>query len=268
MRKSAIIITSAAVVASLAGGAAAFAANAAPQGTLATTSATPSATPGTDSLGGATPGSGPVGVAWGNPADLDAAIAAALEETGPGTVVEADIDDDPTHAYEIDIRLDAGGFVEVKLDADFGIVSVTSDDDSSGDGSSDDASGESTGDDLPVTTVREMTHRDHEQCGRVARVVRRPQPAHRNPGQLVMDLPRLLARLRIWVAPLMPRRQLELRPQRMKVVGQQAVREAVTREVRGVSRQSRLIDRVPRARASGVPSAQHHLELSPCSRLR
>lgn len=147
MRKSAIIITSAAVVASLAGGAAAFAANTAPQATLATTSAaTPAATPDTNSLGGAAPGSGPVGVASGNPADLDAAIAAALEETGPGTVVEADIDDDPTHAYEIDIRLDAGGFVEVKLDAEFGIVSVTPDD-----GSSDDASGESTGDDLPVT---------------------------------------------------------------------------------------------------------------------
>src|SRR5690349_3018325 len=100
MRKSAIIITSAAVVASLAGGAAAFAANAAPRATLATTSAaTPSATPDTDSLRGATPGSGSVGVTSGDPADLDAAIAAALEETGPGTVVDADIDDDPTHPY-------------------------------------------------------------------------------------------------------------------------------------------------------------------------
>src|SRR6185295_20089151 len=90
------------------------------------------------------------------------------------------------------------------------------------------------GDGLPLTTVREMTHRDHEQCGRVARVVRRPQAAHRNPGQLVMDLPGLLTRLRIWVPPLVPGRQLELRPQRVKIVGQQAVGEAVPGEVRGV----------------------------------
>ncbi|WP_214465647.1 PepSY domain-containing protein [Microbacterium flavescens] len=145
MRKSAIIITSAAVVASLAGGAAAFAANTTPQAPLASTvAANPSETPSV----APTPGSGALGVASGNPTDLDAAIAAALEEVGPGTVVEADIDDDRDHAYEIDIRLDAGGFAEVYVDADLKVVAVNPDD---ADGSSDDASDDGSSDDDAVT---------------------------------------------------------------------------------------------------------------------
>ena len=35
----------------------------------------------------------------------------------PGTVIDADADDNAAYAYEIDVRLDAGGVVEVKLDA-------------------------------------------------------------------------------------------------------------------------------------------------------
>lgn len=43
-------------------------------------------------------------------------------------MIEADTDDDATHAYEIDIVLDAGGAVEVKLDASFVVVSIEPDD--------------------------------------------------------------------------------------------------------------------------------------------
>lgn len=86
---------------------------------------------------------GPVDVA--DERALGAAMAAALEAAGPGTVIEAEFDDDPTHAYEIDIRLDAGGFAEVKVAADFSIVDVRlyegtargGDDDTDGDVDSD-----------------------------------------------------------------------------------------------------------------------------------
>lgn len=123
MRKSALIITSAAVVASLAGGAAAYASTqaAAPVTRTAPAAATPDAT-----------------ASAGTDAELEAAIEAALAEVGPGTVIDADRDDDGAHAYEIDVRRDGGGEVEVKLSADLGIVSV--DEDSPGDdGSSDDS---------------------------------------------------------------------------------------------------------------------------------
>jgi uncharacterized membrane protein YkoI len=119
MRKTALIITSATVVASVAGGAAAFAA----------TSSTASPTP---APAASTPAPAPAG----SSADLDAAIEAALAEVGAGTVLEADTDDDATHAYEIDVLLDAGGVVEVKLDDRFAVVSVEPDD---SDGSDDDA---------------------------------------------------------------------------------------------------------------------------------
>lgn len=121
MRKTALIITSAAVVASLAGGVAAYASTQTP----VAASGTPTATP-TDR----------VSVAG---TDLDRAIAAALADVGPGTVIEADIDDDRGHAYEIDVRLDAGGFVEVRVDSAFAVVSVRPDD---GSGSDDDRSGD------------------------------------------------------------------------------------------------------------------------------
>jgi uncharacterized membrane protein YkoI len=47
---------------------------------------------------------------------------------GPGTVIDADTDDNDAYAYEIKIRLDAGGVVEVKLDSAFVVVSVEADD--------------------------------------------------------------------------------------------------------------------------------------------
>jgi len=73
--------------------------------------------------------------------DLEGAIAAALAEVGPGTVIDADTDDNAAYAYEIDIRLDAGGVVEVKLDSALDVVSTGADDDS-GDDSADDSPGD------------------------------------------------------------------------------------------------------------------------------
>ncbi len=128
MQKSAVIITAAAIVASLAGGAAAYA------GTQGAAPAGPAPAAQTTPAGAAD-------------AELDAAIDAALAEVGSGTVVDADRDDAASHAYEIDVRLDSGGDVEVKLDADLAIVSVheetadddgSTDDDASADGSSED----------------------------------------------------------------------------------------------------------------------------------
>lgn len=71
--------------------------------------------------------------------ELDAAREAAIDEAGPGTVTEVDVDDDGTHRYEIDVRLDAGGSVEVKLDRDLKVVAVEErgEGDRDGDGSDD-----------------------------------------------------------------------------------------------------------------------------------
>ena len=63
--------------------------------------------------------------------DLDAASAAALEAAGPGTVVEAEVGDDGQSAYEVEVRLDTGDTVEVRLDASFGVIDITGDDDGS-----------------------------------------------------------------------------------------------------------------------------------------
>lgn len=74
------------------------------------------------------------------PSDLEGAIAAALDEAGPGVVIDADVDDNATYAYEIDVQKDGGGVVEVKLDADLKVVSTQTDDRSSDSGAgSDDA---------------------------------------------------------------------------------------------------------------------------------
>lgn len=94
------------------GGGAAFAASAAPVAHAASTSSATPTSDGTTAVGG----------------DLEGAIAAALAAAGPGVVLDADTDDDSTHAYEVDIRLDAGGTVEVRLAADLSVVSIQPDD--------------------------------------------------------------------------------------------------------------------------------------------
>ena len=81
--------------------------------------------------------------------DLEAASAAALDATGPGTVVEAETGDDGTSAYEVEVKLDSGGTVEVRLDDDFAVIDTQSDDrdaDSDDGGSNDSDDGESDSD--------------------------------------------------------------------------------------------------------------------------
>lgn len=136
MRKTTLLITTGVVAASLAGGAAAFAATGATPSPTATDDRSPRTTSPTAPAATAPAATSPTAPAptgdgttgSGRSAELDAAIAAAIAEVGPGTVIDADRDDDATHAYEIDIRLDAGGFAEVKLDQNLAIVAVSSDD--------------------------------------------------------------------------------------------------------------------------------------------
>lgn len=70
-------------------------------------------------------------------ADLEAASAAALDAAGSGTVLEAEVGDDGRSAYEVEVRLDNGDTVEVRLDASFDVIDVTGEDDG---GSGDDGS--------------------------------------------------------------------------------------------------------------------------------
>ena len=70
--------------------------------------------------------------------DLDKAVAAALAQTGGGTVVETETGDDGA-AYGVEIRLEDGRVVEVNLDQDFQVIGQQNDDDGAGeDGSQDD----------------------------------------------------------------------------------------------------------------------------------
>jgi hypothetical protein len=70
---------------------------------------------------------------------LDRARASALEFTGGGTVTETEAGDDGA-AFGVEVRLDDGRVVEVRLDANFKVLGHEADDDGSNDqdGSSDD----------------------------------------------------------------------------------------------------------------------------------
>jgi hypothetical protein len=70
---------------------------------------------------------------------LDRARAAALESTGGGTVTETEVGDDGA-AYGVEVRMDDGRVVEVRLDANFQVIGHEADDDGSDDqdGSKDD----------------------------------------------------------------------------------------------------------------------------------
>ena len=61
-------------------------------------------------------------------ADLEKATDAALAEAGAGEVVEAEREDDRDVAYEVDVKLDSGSYVEVSLDENFDVVTVEDDD--------------------------------------------------------------------------------------------------------------------------------------------
>ena len=63
--------------------------------------------------------------------DLDRARAAALASTGGGTVIEAEAGDDGA-AFGVEVRLDDGSVVEVRLDRDFTVIGRESDDDTPG----------------------------------------------------------------------------------------------------------------------------------------
>jgi hypothetical protein len=60
--------------------------------------------------------------------DLERATAAALAETGGGTVTETEVGDDGA-AYSVEVRLEDGSQVEVNLDEDFTVIGRAGDDD-------------------------------------------------------------------------------------------------------------------------------------------
>lgn len=55
---------------------------------------------------------------------LDRATTAAIAAAGPGTVTESEAGGDEA-AYEIELRLDAGGSVDVRLDSTFTVTGVS-----------------------------------------------------------------------------------------------------------------------------------------------
>jgi uncharacterized membrane protein YkoI len=57
--------------------------------------------------------------------ETTSATDAALAETGQGEVVDIDRSDDRDHAFEVEVRLPDGSEVEVRLDADFRVVSTS-----------------------------------------------------------------------------------------------------------------------------------------------
>jgi uncharacterized membrane protein YkoI len=59
---------------------------------------------------------------------MDRAGAAALAATGGGRVTESEVSDDK-QGYEIEVTLDNGNKVEVRLDAKFKVISQEADDD-------------------------------------------------------------------------------------------------------------------------------------------
>jgi Peptidase propeptide and YPEB domain len=63
---------------------------------------------------------------------LDTARAAALRFTGGGTVIETEAGDDGA-AYGVEVRLEDGRVVEVRLDARFQVLGHEADDDGSND---------------------------------------------------------------------------------------------------------------------------------------
>ena len=70
---------------------------------------------------------------------LDKAEAAALQETGGGTVTETEIGDEES-LYEVEVTRDDGSQVDVQLDRDFQVVGDEADSDSSEDEGSADGS--------------------------------------------------------------------------------------------------------------------------------
>ena len=66
---------------------------------------------------------------------LERATEAALAETGGGTVVDSEVEDEEG-GYEVEVNLDDGRQIEVQLDADYAVVS-SSENDEGDDGDAD-----------------------------------------------------------------------------------------------------------------------------------
>jgi hypothetical protein len=64
--------------------------------------------------------------------ELEQATAAAVAAAGPGTVTESEAGGDEA-AYEIELQLDAGGSVDVRLDEHFNVVGVSPNNESAND---------------------------------------------------------------------------------------------------------------------------------------
>lgn len=84
-------------------------------------------------------GAGVVAAASGDDAEapitgdaLDRATAAALANTGGGSVTGTEVGDEDSY-YEVEVTLDDGRQVDVQLDEQFNVVSSSGDDDSAGD---------------------------------------------------------------------------------------------------------------------------------------
>jgi len=122
-----IVSTVAAVGLIVAGTVVALAAASAPPSAVANPSPSASLTDDGDQRSASSgPSAAPSGEAAAS--DIEAAIAAALAATGPGTVIDAEADDNAAYAYEIYVQPDGGGVVEVKLDSAFNVVSSEVDD--------------------------------------------------------------------------------------------------------------------------------------------
>ena len=63
---------------------------------------------------------------------LERASAAALEQTGEGTVTETEVGDEESY-YEVEVTLENGDQVDVQLDRDFQVVDTEVDEDESED---------------------------------------------------------------------------------------------------------------------------------------
>jgi uncharacterized membrane protein YkoI len=68
---------------------------------------------------------------------LAQAEAAALEETGGGSVTETETGDEESY-YEVEVTLDDGSQVDVQLDRDFSVVGSSADDESDAESGEDD----------------------------------------------------------------------------------------------------------------------------------
>lgn len=71
---------------------------------------------------------------------LDQASEAALAETGGGTVVDSEAEEES--AYEVEVNLDDGRQIEVHLDANFAVVDSSENEEGDDSGEPDDDSGE------------------------------------------------------------------------------------------------------------------------------